>query len=86
MITSERTNATKAVWPPILHDEETDLGKQARRKAEAESKRLSDNIDKEIERERLKRERKLGPKLLLLGALSFNVVSLWAEFPSIRAS
>ena len=71
MTTSEQTNPTQQVWPPILHDEETDLGKQARRKAEAASKRISDKIDKEIERERQKREREAGPKLLLLGASPF---------------
>jgi len=68
MTAIDQSNPTQQVWPPILHDEETELGKQARRKAEAASKRISDKIDKEIEQERLKRAREGGPKILLLGA------------------
>jgi hypothetical protein len=74
MITSEQRVTTQPIWPPIQHDGETDLGKQAQRNAEAESKRISDNIDKEIKLERLKRERETGPKVLLLGAPpGFNI-------------
>ena len=70
MITREQRNTTQ---PPIPHDGETDSGTQARRKAEAESKRINDIIDKEIERERRKRERETGPKILLLGGLPFKL-------------
>jgi guanine nucleotide-binding protein subunit alpha len=50
-----------------LQSGETGLEKKARLKAEAEAKRVSDNIDKEIERDRQRRRREAGPKILLLG-------------------
>jgi guanine nucleotide-binding protein subunit alpha len=67
-MTSPETDLDQAVWPPILQSGETGLEKKARLKAEAEAKRVSDNIDKEIERDRQRRRREAGPKILLLGA------------------
>lgn len=54
-------------WPPRLHDGESDVERKARLKAEAEAKSISDKIDKEIDKDRVRREREAGPKILLLG-------------------
>jgi len=63
------------VWPPILHEGETSLERKERLSAEAEAKRINDMIDRQIEQDRLRREKDIGGKILLLGALPVAVAS-----------
>ncbi|KAF8882175.1 guanine nucleotide binding protein, alpha subunit [Gymnopilus junonius] len=55
-------------WPPVLvRDDETEEERRLRLGEEAEAKRVSDNIDRQIETERQQKRKTAGPKILLLG-------------------
>lgn len=67
-MTSRERDTNQLEWPPVLHDGESDAERKTRLKAEAEAKVISNKIDKEIDQDRLRREREAGPKILLLGS------------------
>ncbi|KAF4616777.1 hypothetical protein D9613_008643 [Agrocybe pediades] len=55
-------------WPPVvIREGETDVEKRARLQEEAEAKRVSDQIDQQIEQDRQRRTKFKGAKVLLLG-------------------
>ncbi|KAF9530040.1 guanine nucleotide binding protein, alpha subunit [Crepidotus variabilis] len=54
-------------WPPALDESETPEEKKNRLKAEAEARKVSEMIDKQLEQERTQRLKKNGGKILLLG-------------------
>jgi hypothetical protein len=64
-----RKKASQTIqWPPTsprLH--ETDEERGARLISEAEAKRVSDSIDRQLEVDRLRKKQMHGPKILLLG-------------------
>jgi len=65
---------TLAIAPP---PDETYEQRQIREAAEAEAKRISDEIDEQIRRDREAEKRKKKPvKLLLLGAFSLHLAEL----------
>lgn len=70
MAVREPKSRDQPSWPPVLHEDETEVDKKARLKTEAEAKRVSELIDRQIEQDRQEKERDPGGKILLLGVLS----------------
>ncbi|KAF8156718.1 guanine nucleotide binding protein, alpha subunit [Crassisporium funariophilum] len=59
--------SSQASWPPMPAGDETDDARRRRLKDEAEAKRVSDMIDRQISTERERKSKTRGAKLLLLG-------------------
>ena len=60
---------SRTQWPPVLiRDDETDAETKLRLNEEAEAKRISDEIDRQLEHEHQQRSKVVGPKILLLGS------------------
>jgi len=67
---ANKKNLTK--WPPVvIREGETDVEKKTRLQEEAEAKRISDQIDQQIEQDRQRRNKFKGAKVLLLGAHTY---------------
>jgi guanine nucleotide-binding protein subunit alpha len=78
MAVREQKSHDQPPWPPVLHDDESEVDKKARLKIEAEAKRISELIDRQIEQDRQAKEKDPGGKILLLGAfISLLPTRIW---------
>ena len=61
--------SSRTQWPPVLiRDDETDAETRQRLNDEAEAKRISDEIDRQLDHERQQRSKVVGARILLLGS------------------
>jgi guanine nucleotide-binding protein subunit alpha len=65
---SSSSSSSQSSWPPPPPANETPDERKARLEEEALAKKRSDQIDKELNAEKESKKRKLGAKILLLGA------------------
>ena len=67
---------SRSQWPPVsMRDNETDEERRQRLNDEAEAKRVSDKIDRQLDQDRQQRSKSVGPKILLLGTrYSFTIL------------
>ena len=65
-----RRKSSNLSWPPVLNEMETEDEKRTRMKNEAEAKRISETIDRQIEQDRQDRKSQ-GVKILLLGSFLY---------------
>ncbi|KIM46923.1 hypothetical protein M413DRAFT_7609 [Hebeloma cylindrosporum] len=62
------TDSSRTQWPPVsIRDNETGEESKQRLHDAAEAKRISDEIDRQLDHERLQRSKVVGVKILLLG-------------------
>jgi guanine nucleotide-binding protein subunit alpha len=62
-----RSSSANAPWPPPVPPDANEDARTARLRAEAEAKRISDDIDHELSQDKEMLKRRQGIKILLLG-------------------
>jgi hypothetical protein len=72
--------SSRTQWPPVsIRDDETDAETRLRLNDEAEAKRISDEIDRQLDHERQQRSKVVGAKILLLGSYHVHYRTLGLE-------